>query len=281
MFRQACRVEIDGSSVVFSYKNCIGRRRRYKHEQVVFTKSSLLESMLYNSDVPKDSDEDNPVPYPFVAVRVKPENDTGLREYCHVYKPLDKAIITRYIVFEFLTGDECAKFCLVLEESFGKKAKYVEMTGAEEYISALLKDNTAPQPGRKRTSSSSIERADFLKGRKDDDLLLCFPFPASRQDVESAACGLDFLGRVGRTSKVVIDGADTVPGPGDNDAAGERGRGHYVEIRVCDYERLEDGEFLNDSLIDFFVRWYVLCDTHVTRIRITQSFFFALQDDSQ
>jgi hypothetical protein len=36
-----------------------------------------------------------------------------------------------------------------------------------------------------------------------------------------------------------------------------RGRAHFLTVRVEDYERLEPGEFLNDTLIDFWMQWYV------------------------
>jgi Ulp1 family protease len=34
------------------------------------------------------------------------------------------------------------------------------------------------------------------------------------------------------------------------------GRTHYLSITREDYQRLEPGEFLNDTLIDFFMKWY-------------------------
>ena len=47
-----------------------------------------------------------------------------------------------------------------------------------------------------------------------------------------------------------------VSGAKKKDAKGAA-RQHYVTIRVEDYERLEPREWLNDSLVDFWMQWYV------------------------
>jgi Ulp1 family protease len=57
------------------------------------------------------------------------------------------------------------------------------------------------------------------------------------------------------------EGTSTEEEPNGKEAAKPKtqSRAHIITIGVEDYERLVDlTEFLNDSLIDFWMRWYVL-----------------------
>ncbi len=41
----------------------------------------------------------------------------------------------------------------------------------------------------------------------------------------------------------------------DESAGKTKSRAHFLTIRDEDYDRLEPGEFLNDTLIDFWFQW--------------------------
>jgi hypothetical protein len=90
----------------------------------------------------------------------------------------------------------------------------------------------------------------------DNKLLLVYPFDIDEAILSAAAAGLkelggDLLGLY--QAEVSLRGqlaegyvAEEVKKPT---------RTHYVTIREDDKERLRPGQFLNDTLVDFWMRW--------------------------
>jgi hypothetical protein len=87
-------------------------------------------------------------------------------------------------------------------------------------------------------------------------LLLVFPFDVDEESLSEASRGLlelggDLLG--------VVEDEPSVEDQLDEDDVTRRTkkppRTHHVTIRDEDYERLSPGQFLNDTLVDFWMRW--------------------------
>jgi Ulp1 family protease len=129
-------------------------------------------------------------------------------------------------------------------------------------------------------SPTSRTKQGFLEGKKEEDILLVYPFDGDEQLIEKAAEGLDEASRgdpynadsvservmveateIDTTDPKVSDAGKVSSGGSDKGEAdpetNTRGRAHFITVRVEDYERLEPGEFLNDTLIDFWMQWYV------------------------
>jgi hypothetical protein len=91
-----------------------------------------------------------------------------------------------------------------------------------------------------------------LAGGKDDDVLVVYPFDGDEQLIEKAAEGLKEASGVGP-----YNGDSSPEAVGDameiETKTGERH--HFLTVRVEDYKRLEPGIFLNDTLVDFWMRW--------------------------
>ena len=131
-------------------------------------------------------------------------------------------------------------------------------------------------------STVSKRKKEFLGSRRGDDVLLVYPFAADAKLIEYAAKNLNeaefhSLSNPPKnhidvdaachssSSAAKIQEVDK-SGLGDMTAAKDeqkplvnkvKQRAHYLTIRADDYDRLDSGEFLNDTLIDFWMQWLV------------------------
>ena len=133
----------------------------------------------------------------------------------------------------------------------------------EKLAKALLDDNRKERDlrlgvaGRTRSGGKKKKKKD-----SDNKLLLVYPFAVDESVLTEAASRLtelggDLLGVEGVNGTEQILGMDTnaqSDGGGNNDEKGES-RTHHVTIRQDDKDRLAPGQFLNDTLVDFWMRW--------------------------
>jgi len=103
----------------------------------------------------------------------------------------------------------------------------------------LIRDSEKQYNLRKQAKPKKMDS--FIANRKSDDILVVYPFGADKDKLEAAASGLNEL--AWRES----------PESGKEDTV--EVKSHYIEIRVEDYERLDTGQWLNDSLVDLWMQW--------------------------
>lgn len=114
---------------------------------------------------------------------------------------------------------------------------------------------------RRRTRRSNRKlkkRSSFVDGRQAECTLLVYPFAGDATEIEDAAKGLTEASRSVDMLGNSRDEPDISPYSKDEDeesTATTRQRAHFVTINVGDYERLDPGEWLNDSLVDFWMQW--------------------------
>ena len=126
---------------------------------------------------------------------------------------------------------------------------------------------------------SHAKRSSFIAGRPEEAILLVYPFAGDPILMDKAAEGLNEasgqpLEPRGIDEMAVLEQKSSRltlqsnSGSSDSDDAEAKtkdskakARQHYVTIRVEDYERLEPQEWLNDSLVDFWMQWYVFLDS--------------------
>ena len=162
---------------------------------------------------------------------------------------------------------------------------------AKKYSSALIKDdrkdrqNRASMPGKRKTRSST-RTATAKSELSQNKIHLFFPFDAEEKIFEDACKNLQELrGKVpfdsedglkweapvlrkgrGEDSSLASHSAAAAASAFEDDGEGgfsstssapskTSTRTHFMTIRQDEMERLEQGEFLNDTLIDFFMRW--------------------------
>eukprot|EP00563_Minutocellus_polymorphus_P004411 CAMPEP_0181044106 /NCGR_PEP_ID=MMETSP1070-20121207/13080_1 /TAXON_ID=265543 /ORGANISM="Minutocellus polymorphus, Strain NH13" /LENGTH=1161 /DNA_ID=CAMNT_0023122511 /DNA_START=127 /DNA_END=3612 /DNA_ORIENTATION=+ len=192
----------------------------------------------------------------------------------------------------------------------------LDQNQAKKYSSALIEDdrkdrqNRASMPGKRKTRSST--RAAAAKSESSENKIhLVFPFDAEEEIFEEACKNLQELGgKVPVASEEGLNWEGPVPRSGHDEhlssvsrsagaaasASEEDGEGgfsstasapskastrtHFMTIRQDEMERLEQGEFLNDTLIDFFMRWiWRNDDPETSAVHFFTSHFFTTLDE--
>jgi Ulp1 family protease len=142
------------------------------------------------------------------------------------------------------------------------KDSEIEFYDLGRYAKALTDDH---QKERTDRMSRRVTRSGGRKKKKDSEnkLLVVYPFGVDETILSEASSGLKELG--GDSLGIEnVSAVDNTSQPDDvqmqdssdaEDAKGKSSRMHYVTIRDEDIERLCPGQFLNDTLVDFFMRW--------------------------
>jgi hypothetical protein len=221
----------------------------------------------------------------FLAMKVDVSKASGFK-YPNHYKPNGNEIPKCFILVEFRSDTEFTEV-LQMMATLDSLAPYVskqaQMTTktAQRYCQPFIKDSENETKARLSSieSPTSRKKKGFLAGKNEEDILLVYPFDGDEHLIEKAAEGLNEASRGGpysadssetvaveameidtSTDADVSDAMEVSSGGDKGEAEFEiktRGRAHFLTVRVEDYERLEPGEFLNDTLIDFWMQWYV------------------------
>lgn len=139
----------------------------------------------------------------------------------------------------------------------------IEFYELEEYTAALIKDTE--KENNKRRRSTRLSRASTKKkGNTSEKPQLVFPFKADEEEFYAAASDLGELKQARESASAASERATIQPQDSDlnepqaeNETEKVKGsaRTHYITIREDDIERLDPGEFLNDALVDFWMKW--------------------------
>ena len=132
----------------------------------------------------------------------------------------------------------------------------MELHELEKYAKALLEDRRKERAARMRIARRTRSGVNKKKDEADNKLLLVYPFDFDEEELSKAASGLKELGG----DLLGLDRTEvSAQGQVDGDQVAEEmkksTRTHYVTIREDDKERLCPGQFLNDTLVDFWMRW--------------------------
>jgi Ulp1 family protease len=222
----------------------------------------------------------------FLAMKVEISKSSNFR-YPNHYKPNARDDSKGFILVEFRSDTDFTELLQRVETInslcpyFDKDAQLTTKT-ADRYCQPFIKDSK----NETRMSRNSIEspmsrnKEGFLAGKKEEDILLVYPFDGDKELIEKTAEGLNEASRGGPcnadsslervaveameidTTDLEVSDAGKALSEGSDKGEVEaetknRGRAHFLTVRVEDYERLEPGEFLNDTLIDFWMQWYV------------------------
>lgn len=265
------------------------RKRKKPQIEVQCTRISLtghaLEELKYFAvgDEAEDSAGEGPSsssddpennPDVFVAMRVAPDENNGLLAFSNAYRQ-DRGPEYKYLVLEFRTEEDmkelleemrdCPPVCPFVGTSSSLKAIDIP-----NYAKALVND-TKKEKASRMSITSSAKRNGFIRDKKYDDILLVYPFAGDKEMIEKAADSLtearansmlEQESEVDEKSTTKEPPRSVSPVPGTSEDSSDarqaiktRGRAHYLTVRVDDYERLDHGEWLNDTLIDFWMQW--------------------------
>mmetsp|Transcript_24277 Transcript_24277/g.55297 ORF Transcript_24277/g.55297 Transcript_24277/m.55297 type:complete len:957 (-) Transcript_24277:767-3637(-) len=219
---------------------------------------------------PSDSDEEEIGA--FIALRVKKDERNKLKSYRnYVPENLDLNIDyfhKSYIVIEFRNStelqeliDSLASFTF-LNPYFSKDCQ-IPRADAKRYVMGLTNDTQAE--AKKRLSS----RASMRK-MGENKLILVYPFEGNDKEIDRASEGLIIPNDDMQGYSDKIDEERNVRSNGNlkkhiESFATEKSldvkplssydRKHYLTITSEDMDRLESGEYLNDTIIDFWMQW--------------------------
>ena len=249
-----------------------------KHESIEIITDDILELKYFNPDgseqdevsnsINQDDDEDENQMC-FLSLKVVPADRNRLTN--HTSYNHKGSAQQRYLVIEFRSDHDFRNLLGRLKGSakwkvFTQDVKNLTSNQARKYAKTLLEDSQKDKRLRCSSAGSPLrkKKVGFLAGKGSDDVLLVYPFNGEKDVLEQAAQGLtEASGRLTmeyEMPKLVALTDNPSPQPlldGEGESENKRPRAHYVTIRVNDFERLEPGEFLNDSLIDFWCSWYV------------------------
>ena len=116
------------------------------------------------------------------------------------------------------------------------------------YCDTAISSQETPRINRRyrrdnKTQQTILKEDPFVAGRKDDEILIVYPFEWDKNEIEATASDLNELSYKGTYDNQVTTEITTRVGRLN------------ATIRVEDYEKLEAGVWLNDTLVDFWMQW--------------------------
>lgn len=197
------------------------------------------------------SNETNPCCY--LIMRIKPSDKNGLSAYPNKYLPDEQ-----YPLKEGASKEKKKKRFVVIETK--------DKTSLQTILDEMRKDDHLAAffftGGLDKDEKDSYITAFQAKTRKkavtpskykEHDTVLVFPFQAHEAELNSAAKDL-----IEASGKLSADGDSMFarnPTSESNPAENPMAKVHTVTIHGEDYDRLVPCEFLNDTLIDFWISW--------------------------
>jgi len=148
----------------------------------------------------------------------------------------------------------------------------------------LIKDSQKEYKLRSKVKPHKVDQ--FIQNRQSDEILVVYPFEGDIGELEAAAEGLKELSWMEKSEEDTQDLAEAKnPTKSDSEtlhadnessenaliATKSGQRSHFIEVRVEDYERLDTGQWLNDSLVDMWMQWI---SRHITCKRSSNVHFF-------
>ena len=220
----------------------------------------------------------------FLALRITPDENNGFVRYSNAYANDEKLRhkgmeieAKRYIVIETRNNNDMQNMLTGMRKN-KDLATFLEgcevaIEEAKKCSSALLLDNEKRKLSSIRSNKRKKNRA--LNETSSERPKLVYPFNATPdvlQEVNSIFVKSQESLSTHSEDKSSSE-RDTVIKEDDiSIATGDMGRTHLLTIRGEDIERLEPGEFLNDTIIDFWMKWCVLYT------RLNESFTMSLSN---
>jgi hypothetical protein len=224
-------------------------------------------------------------------MRVKPTGKNNLKSAAGSYlqdgREEDSA--KKFIVLDLRNEEGLGQLRKVkfFNRFFDNNSNKLQDECVEQYATTLLERIKQEVDSRRKsvgspqsTRSKSKTKRGTKSSDKPNDVLVVFPFGAKEEVIDAAGESLHEAS-IG-CSWNMEDGILSCTAEPDSDEHDESNdetentssRAHYLTVRHEDRDRLEVGEFLNDTLIDFWMQWYVWTSSALcqSRIFLSQTF---------
>jgi len=298
--------KIDPKAEISPYTHKISLNDISLMKYFIATEKSSLSSLNERDDRKQrlsDSIDDDSDIMNFLTMRISPSADNGLREFRDSYvddtsfkNGPNVNVEKHYVVVEVLDSDEFYSILDVMKKNLILKPilRNAQLSYGQTptFTKALVEDNRIEKTKR-LNSITSFNMQLHARRRNpyvDDNILLVYPFRCSSHIYYLATKGLTeadghtclFIDREQRAvdwiprSRIEMgmqeDNNICLP---DNKRPSKLGRDHYITIGKEDVGRLEPGQFLNDTLIDFWMKWISRKDITIeSNFHFFSSYFF-------
>lgn len=207
-----------------------------------------------------------------IVFRITPTPKNGLDKYTNAYEKDTDGVSAekRYISIELRSNEQFQAMLVQMREI--EVLKPFLDSGAEmfrsdlpKFAAALIEDSRKDEVKRLSCAVISSRKRNTRSGRagkeseSENNLLLVYPFEVDENILTEAASTLkelsgDLVGldEESVACKNLFSEKEAAKLGGDSKGSA---RTHYVTIREEDTDRLRPGEFLNDTLVDFWMRW--------------------------
>jgi len=303
IFRSKCELRLQLSTsrpyIMFCFSNSEGDP--IQHQCYIYGENRKdLQDVKYF--IPDDTNEgsndgvdDIDDSMAFILFRIRPNDRNKLDQYNNSYdQDYDGSNANdntgkRYIAVEARDVDDFRAMLFSLREhdiigNFMNEGE-IEFHELNEFNFTLAQDSMKERKIRLE-SAKKTQIAARNKNTSDGDNPLCFvfPFEIEEENLSQLAEGLTELSGNTMGLDVEMDSNEkcsTVQRGGEEESKKVR-RTHYVTIRKDDVERLNPMEFLNDSLVDFWMRWISRGESQKLNSPVhffTSHFMSTLKDD--
>jgi len=248
----------------------------------------------------------------YLILRVSPNQDNGLAMFsnCYLSDDTSKTDISkdkkkrqkRFIVIEC---EKCDELCgalnhmrqqnSILNKLLDEAKSMISHEEIEDYISSLIEHDLKGNSSRRTLRSTTTKQSSYLRPVVSDEVILVYPFDASHAEIDSAAGGLleaNGLLSVNNDVEKQVDSDENIStiqkqnsssdvGSDDDHKINYVGKTHFLTVGGEDYQRLRPGEYLNDTLIDLWIKWILRREkTSSSDIHFfSTQFFQKLQDE--
>jgi len=293
VFKSRCELSFQfGTTDPYIHFSFFDKNKRSEHS--VHLKNEELKEVKYfiadeNEDNAVTDDNDNSMT--MIAFRITPTEKNKFTKYSSAYHQEDTEDAEknerRYISVEFRDTDDFRALLEQMRENqtlevWCSEDSKIPSYDLEKYTKALLDDSRKERNERlsiaRRTRSGGSNKK---KKGSENNLLLVYPFNVDESAMTEAASDLKELGgdSMGVEDLEIQNQSD---GGNASDDKGKSSRTHYVTIREDDKDRLCPGQFLNDTLVDFWMRWINRGESQQTNSSVhffTSHFMTTLKDD--
>jgi hypothetical protein len=255
IYDEGCRIEF-----VMSKLTLMATKRNREVELTTIDLADERIEVKYFHMIGKDISRRQQFHPPFFSVAVEPRPAVRVEQYPNAFSKSSSDSNRKLAVVKFGSSADLIEVLECIRRSLPRLSPLrLKSSDAQLVYGGALQDHD--ENAREANANDA-----FVAGRNEDSVLLVYPFAGDCSQMEKAAAGLpeasgDLFAQSKTSATRVVDyyeqplpDADVGTAELVSTAQSELRR-HFLTIQVRDFMRLKPREFLNDTLIDFWIQW--------------------------